>query len=127
LNWQASENANKQLPDIADQLKSIFAENYNYAELVNGGTNALSKVELEALDAETLKDLVDLGAITSEVAEEINNIELSDELTLEDTISANLQQTFKQAFGENWATGEVGALIEKIPVSMRDRFGQAIS
>ena len=99
-----------------------------YENLLNNGTSALSAIELYNLNSQVLKDLVDFGALEQSIVDEINNLDFDpDNITLEDTLSANLQQTFANAFGKNWANEYAGDLIKQIPQHMRDEFAQAVA
>ena len=126
----AVNSAKNNIQTDARQLSLLLGDNNTVqSRLVNEGAGALSKVEMAQIDANVLEDMVDLGAITQQVADEINAIpdDVIGSTNLEDTLSANLQQTFKTVFGENWSTGEIGAIISHVPADMRDEFAQAVS
>ena len=114
----------------ADISKAISGLNNQsqYENLLNNGTSALSAIELYNLNSQVLEDLVDFGALEQSIVDEINNLEFDpDNITLEDTLSANLQQTFVDAFGKDWANEYAGDLIKQIPQHMRDEFAQAVA
>lgn len=126
----AVNSAKEDIKTDAIQLSSLLGDdNTVQSRLVNEGTSALSKVEMAQMDANVLAQMVDLGAITQQIADEINAIpdDVIGSTNLEDTLSANLQQTFKTVFGEDWSTGEIGDIIQRVPVDMRGAFANAVS
>ena len=130
LSWAAATTTD--LASIADKLNSTIGDNYGLKTLTTEGVAGLSLKQQQDIaknNQEELANLVDMGVITQEVVNQLNQAssKIGEELDLEETLSANLQQTFKQAFGENWANTDAGKLIAKIPESMRDRFGQAVA
>ena len=130
LSWAAATTTD--LASIADKLNSTIGDNYGLKTLTTEGVAGLSlkqQQDIAANNQEELANLVDMGVITQEVVNQLNQAssKIGEELDLEETLSANLQQTFKQAFGEDWANKDAGKLIAKIPESMRDRFGQAVA
>ena len=126
-NWYASYSIDPK--QLASDISAAIGNNASYETLINEGTAGLSRAEMAQLDEKTLEKLVDFGVITQAVADEINSIpnDVADSILLEDTLSANLQQSLKRAFGENWSQREIGDLIGKIHVDLRDEFAQAVS
>ena len=115
----------------AKEIQSIIGagdKNNIYNNLLSDNTEALSNLELKSLDINKIQRLIDLGVLEDAVIEKINSIDIDPEnITLEDTLSANVQQLFKQAFGDNWANGATGDLIEQVSIDLRDEFAQAVS
>ena len=122
-------NAQGVLNNNAKDLQALLGdENSKESRLISEGINSLSAIELNSINKETLDKLVDLGAIEQTIVNQINSIKIDpDNIALEDTLSANLQQTFVNAFGKDWANGYAGDLIEQIPQHMRDEFAQAVA
>ena len=122
-------NAQGILNNNAKDLQALLDdENSKESRLISEGINSLSAVELNSINKETLDKLVDLGAIEQTIVNQINSIKIDpDNITLEDTLSADLQQTFVNAFGKNWANEYAGNLIKQIPQRMRDEFAQAVA